>query len=126
MTEQRRGGVAWTLLALRFGLELALLVAIVVVAVSSVGGAVGWLLGIAVAVVAAAAWGVVLSPRRRVDAPLVVRVVVEILLFVAAGIGLALTGLAALGIALVVAEILVVGWLWALGMPPGTNLEDAA
>ena len=50
-----------------------------------VGGVGGWVLGVVVALLVAAVWGVLLSPRRRVAAPVAVRVAVELVLFVAAG-----------------------------------------
>ncbi|HET7900539.1 MAG TPA: DUF2568 domain-containing protein [Candidatus Nanopelagicales bacterium] len=118
-----RSGGTWILLALRFLLEIALLAALAVVAVRALGGVVGWLVGVAVAVVVAVVWGVLLSPRRRAQAPLGVRVLVEMLLFLAAAVGLAVTGLVGLGVALLAAEVVVVAWLWALGLPPGTDLE---
>ena len=68
-------------------------------------------------------WGLVLSPRRRVGAALGVRVAIEAALFLAAAAGLALTGLTAYAVALLVVEVVVVAWLWALGLPPGTDVD---
>lgn len=110
------------LLALRFALELALLAAAVVVAGRGIGGAIGWVVGVAAALLVATVWGLLLSPRRRVDVPLPARVGVEMLLFVAAGAGLAAVGLPGWGLVLVVVEVVVVAALWALGLPPGTHV----
>jgi len=101
----------WVLLTFRFLLELALLAAYVVALGRLVGGVLGWVLGAVVAVVVAGVWGLLLAPRRRVQAPLALRVVVELVLFVAAGALLAASGLVVLGIALVAAELLMLGLL---------------
>ncbi len=118
---QRISGLPWALLAVRFLLELALFVTPVVVALRELGGARGVVVGGVVAAVVVLLWGVLLSPRRRYDAPLALRVVVELLLFVAAAWGLAATGLLPVGVGLLVLEVVVLAWLWALGLPPGTD-----
>ncbi|MFN8149392.1 MAG: DUF2568 domain-containing protein [Candidatus Nanopelagicales bacterium] len=123
---ERTGGLTWVLLALRFLIELALFVTPVVVAVRELGGALGVVVGVVVAAVVVVLWGVLLSPKRRIDAPLGVRVVVELLLFVAAAAALAVTGLLTLGVVLLVLEVVVVAWLWALGLPPGTDADLTA
>lgn len=105
------GALLWLLLTFRFLLELALLAAYVVAIGRLVGGATGWLLGIVAAVLVAAVWGVLLSPRRPVRSPVVLRVVVELALFVLAGALLAASGLVLLGVLLVAAELLVLGLL---------------
>ncbi|MEZ5184355.1 MAG: YrdB family protein [Candidatus Nanopelagicales bacterium] len=110
------------LLAVRFALELTLL------------GTLGWLgfrlvdntlaatlIAVAVVLATASVWGLLLSPRRRVNAPLGARVVVELLLFAVAAAGLALTGLPVAGISLFVIEVAVLGGLAALGYPPGSD-----
>ncbi|MGD9955859.1 MAG: DUF2568 domain-containing protein, partial [Candidatus Nanopelagicales bacterium] len=90
----------WLLLTFRFLLELALLAAYVVAVGRLAGGVLGWVAGAVVALLVAAVWGLLLSPRRRVQAPLAVRIVVELLLFVAAGVLLAASGLLVLGVLL--------------------------
>jgi len=122
MTQRGSGALAWTLLALRFLVELALFVAPVVVAVRMIGGVIGVLVGIAVAVVVIALWGVLLSPRRRVDAPLAVRVGLEGALVIVVALALSATGLGVEALVLVVLEVVVVMWLWSMGLPPGTDV----
>ena len=99
------------LMGLRFLLELALLAAYVVGAVRLVPGALGWLLGLLLVVVVAAVWGVLLSPRRPVRWPVLVRVVIELALFAGAGALLAASGLVTWGAVLLLAELAVVGLL---------------
>ena len=101
----------WVLLALRFALELALLAAYAVACARLVDGWPGIALGAAAAVAVAVVWGLLLSPRRRIAAPVAVRVVVELLLFAAAGLLLAASGLPALGAALVLSEVVVLSLL---------------
>jgi hypothetical protein len=104
---------AWValLIGLRFLLELALLAAYAVGAVRLVGGALGWALAVVLVAVVATAWGVLLSPRRPVRWPVLVRVVIELALFALAGALLAASGLVTLGAALLLAELAVVGLL---------------
>lgn len=123
MADESRGPITWTLLALRFLVELALFFSPVVIARRAVDGLGGLALGVVVAVAVAVVWGLVLSPRRRVGAALGVRVAIEAALFLAAAAGLALTGLTAYAVALLVVEVVVVAWLWALGLPPGTDVD---
>lgn len=118
---QRTGAVAWALLALRFLVELALFFSPVVIGRRAVDGVGGIAVGLVVTVAIVVVWGLLLSPRRRVDLPLAARVVIESLLFLGAAAGLAATGLVALAVALLVVEVVVVGWLWLLGMPPGSD-----
>lgn len=81
----------------------------------------GWMLAIGLVVVVAVGWGLLLSPRRRVDLPLAVRVAIEVVLFAAAAVGLAWAGYAVWGWALLIGEVVVLVWLWAVGMPPGSD-----
>ena len=115
------------LLAARFVLEIALLVG-VGVAVWAVPLAALWrvLLVVAAVVAVAAVWGLLLSPRRRVAAPLAVRVVIELALFVAVAAGLAVAGHVAAAVVLVAGEVGVVSALAALGLPPGSDVGAAA
>lgn len=114
-------GVA-VLLGLRFLLEVSLLVSWAVI-----GAAVADrpLVGVAVAVVTvlgvAAVWGLLLSPRRRVDLSLPWRVFLELALFAAAGVGLAASGHLGAGVALVAAEVVILTLLAVQGLPPGSD-----
>ena len=120
----RLGDMTAVLLALRFMLELALLAAL---------GVIGWnafdntilsvIAAIALVVVAAAAWGALLSPKRRLDVPLALRVVIELCLFIAASAGLWATGYAGAGLALLGGEVVVIVALGLLGLPPGTHVD---
>lgn len=110
----RAGAGVVVLLALRFLLEVALLVALLVGAVSSVGvtsPVAGWLLGAVLVVLTAVVWGVFLSPRRRVHLPLAVRVVVELLLFLGAALLLWAGGHEVAAGVLIVAEVVVLAAL---------------
>jgi Protein of unknown function (DUF2568) len=79
-------------LALRFFLELAALVALVVSGVQLVHGLLGWLLGLAALMVAAVAWGLFVAPRARIAIPTAGRLAVEIAVFAVATAGLFATG----------------------------------
>jgi hypothetical protein len=68
-------------------------------------------IGVLAALLVALVWGIFLSPRRRVQSPVAVRVGAELVLFVVAAWLLAASGLLALGVVLVVAELVVVGLL---------------
>lgn len=80
-------------LLVRFLLELALLAACVV--------ALGWLVGLGVAVLVAVVWGLFLAPRARLVLATPVRLAIEIGLFVLAGVALVATGQLAFGLVLV-------------------------
>jgi hypothetical protein len=75
--------------------------------------------GVAVALVVATVWGLLLSPRRRYDASPAVRIAVELVLFAAAGAGLWLSGLPGWGAALVGTEVVVLALLRRPGEPVG-------
>jgi hypothetical protein len=122
--EDGLGVATWGLLTLRFLIELVLFVAPVVIAVRALGGFVGFAVGVAAAAVVIVLWGVLLSPRRRVDPALSVRVAIEVLLVLAVAWGFAVTGLVTAALALVVAEVVTVGGLWLLGLPPGSDVGD--
>jgi hypothetical protein len=108
---RRTSGPVYALIALRFLLELALMTAWVVAPVRLLGGVLGWLVGLLLLVAVTAVWGVLLSPRRRVRLPLGARVVIELVLFVAAAALLAASGLVGLGVGLLVLELLDLGLL---------------
>jgi O-antigen/teichoic acid export membrane protein len=111
------------LLGVRFLLELSLLAALGIVGFNaSDDAAVGALIGAALVISAATVWGAILSPRRRLDPPVGVRLTVELALFAGAAIGLAATGYPTWGAVLFTAELLTVGALWAMGHPPGADV----
>ncbi|MDO8309290.1 MAG: YrdB family protein [Actinomycetota bacterium] len=111
------------LFGLRFLLELCLVAAMALVGWAAFDQPlVRFLSALALAVITAALWGVLLSPRRPVDLPVAARVGVELLLFAAAAAGLAAQGRAVWGLALLVAEAVVVLALFAVGHPPGSDV----
>ncbi len=106
-------------LAIRFALELTMIGVYFAWGYAMAGGgAVGVLAGIAVALLVAAVWGVLLSPKARVALHPAVRTGVEILVFVGAAAALAYLGHLGWGVALVVADIAVLAALAALGGQP--------
>jgi hypothetical protein len=112
--------VVTVLLALRFVLELCLLGSMAVIGLAAFENAAAGILTAATLVAAVGAlWGALLSPRRPVDLPLPLRVVIEIVLFVIAGFGLAVSGHPSAGVVLVIAELVLLPGLAALGHPPG-------
>jgi hypothetical protein len=112
--------VAAVLLGLRFVLELCLLAAAATIGAAAVDGPVASAVaGIAVALAVAMLWGLLLAPRRRVDLPLAVRVIVEVALFLAVGAGLVAAGRVGAAVALVAAELVLLPLLTFLGHPPG-------
>lgn len=114
--------VVIVLLGLRFVLELALFTTIGVLAARlSTVGWLRWALALGMVSVTVVIWGVLLSPRRRVDLSLPVRVGIELALFAVAAFGLAWTGHATWAWALLVSEVIVLVSLWVLGSPPGSD-----
>jgi hypothetical protein len=110
------------LLALRFVVELALFAAVAyVVSRVAEGTVVRVLLGVLGLAAVTTLWGVLLSPRRRFDLPLTWRVVLELALVGLAAAGLVRLDHPTLAFALVVAEVVVVGALTALGFAPGAD-----
>jgi hypothetical protein len=122
MSSARSGPVLVTLLALRFVVELGLFAAPVAVAWSAVGGVLGVGVGVLASALVATLWGLVLSPRRRFDPPLAVRVALELLLMTAAVVGLLLTGHTGWAVALAVGEVIDLAGLALLGIAPGTDV----
>jgi hypothetical protein len=110
------------LLGLRFVVELALFAAIAyVVSRMAEGTVLRLLLGVVGLAAVTTLWGVLLSPRRHVDLPLTWRVVLELALVGIAAAGLLRLDHPTLALALVVAEVVVLGALAALGFPPGAD-----
>ena len=115
------GDVLPAVLAVRFALEVVLLAAVGWWGAQVVAGWPGVALGISLVVVVAAVWGAVVSPRARVRAPGSVRVAVEVGLFGLAGLALASVGQVWWGVALVLADLAVIGALALLGRRAGTG-----
>jgi Protein of unknown function (DUF2568) len=114
--------VSVTLLSVRFVWEIALLIAWAYVVAGLVDSAVGqWVVGGLAVVVVAGVWSVFLSPRRRLDLPLALRTVMELVLFGGAAVGLVAAGAVTAGLVLVVGEAASLVGLWALGLPPGSD-----
>ncbi len=110
------------LLVLRFLLELLLFASFSFIGWTALdGGVMGIVAAVALPVVVAIGWGVLLSPRRIVDAPLWLRTVVELVLFACAAVGLWFGGLGIAGLGLMIAEIVVLAALWAVGQLPGAH-----
>ena len=95
------------LLAARFALEVLLLAAYAVIGTGLAAGWLGWALALVLVLLVAGVWGTWLAPKRRIDAPPSVRVVLELALFLGAGIGLGLVGHPQWGVILVAAEVVV-------------------
>jgi hypothetical protein len=91
-------------LAVRFALELCALAALAYAGFQA-GGAVGWLLAVALPVAAAALWGAFVAPKRAVDASAPVRLLVEALVLGGAAVALALADRVVLGVALAVVAL---------------------
>jgi peptidoglycan/LPS O-acetylase OafA/YrhL len=97
-------------LALRFLLELAMLAALAYWGSQTGTGAVSILLAIVAPCAAALVWGIAVSPKARLQVPLRLRVVIELVLFglaVAALVSAGQPGLAWAGAACVVVSELV-------------------
>jgi hypothetical protein len=110
------------LLGLRFALELALFAVVWWLGAGlSTSAPLSWVLAIGGAGAVVAVWGVLLSPRRRVDLPLPARAGIELVLFTAAALGLAASGHLVWAAVLLGSEVVVVVALWALGFPPGAD-----
>jgi hypothetical protein len=114
------------LLTLRFLLELTLLVAF------GIGGwhlvdATGWqvVLAVALPVLAASVWGLLLSPKAKWTTPLGLRIVIELALFAMASALLWSAGPVGFAVALLVAEVVVLSSLIATGTPPGAAPDNA-
>lgn len=110
------------LLGVRFVLELALFTTIGVLAARlSTVGWLSWALALGMVSVTVVIWGVLLSPRRRIDLSLPVRVGIELALFAMAAFGLVWIGHAPWAWTLLASEVIVLVALWVLGSPPGSD-----
>ncbi len=122
--EERASSGTGVLLIARFILELWLLTAFVGIGIGLVDGPLGWLLAAVLVLAAMVVWGLFVAPKRRVDSPLAVRIVIELALFVAAALGLAAIGHPLWGVILLVAELVVLGLLRRPGEhPPGAAFD---
>lgn len=115
-----------TFLGVRFLVELALVAAPVLVGVRWLGGVAGVAVGLVGSAAVATVWGLALSPKRRLNARLLVRVALELALIGAAAAGLALVGYGTWAAALVAGELVSVLVLAALGLPPGSDVGRAS
>ncbi len=94
-------------LAVRFALEIALLVGVATVAYHLFPEWWGWLIAIGAVVVVAVLWGVLLSPKAVVPLPAAARLVIEAALFIGVGVCLFSIGygvLAAIGVVVWIAD----------------------
>ena len=111
-------------LVFRFLVELALFAGATVAASHIVSGGIGRVLFAVAGLVAIVAfWSTFLAPKRPIRMSLPVRVILEVLLFVLVGLGLWWAGFTWAAIALVGAEALVLGALFALGEEPGRHYD---
>jgi hypothetical protein len=114
--------VTVVLLGLRFILELALFAVIGVLGFRlSATPLLGWALATGLVVLTVVVWGLFLSPRRRIGLRLPVRVSLELALYAVAALGLAGSGYAPWGWALIGSEAVVIVALWLRGLPPGAD-----
>lgn len=99
-------------LVVRFLLELALLLGVVLLVRQIVPGAWGWILAILAAVAVAVIWGLFLSPKATVPLPPAAALALEGLLFAGTGLGLFAVGFALpaiLGVAIWIVDRAVLG-----------------
>ncbi|HSJ50348.1 MAG TPA: YrdB family protein [Actinomycetota bacterium] len=92
-------------LAVRFLCELAMLAGLAYWGFQRGEGALGWVLGIGAPLIAAAMWGLFVSPKAVVPVPGQTRVMIEFFLFGFVALALANAGVPALGVALGLAGI---------------------
>jgi quinol-cytochrome oxidoreductase complex cytochrome b subunit len=103
------------LLAVRFALEIAALVALGYWGFETGDGVLGVFLGIGAPLVAAVAWGTFVSPKASVKLPEPLRVAVELLIFAAAAGALAHAGRAGLALAFAAVVLVHIVLMYALG-----------
>lgn len=111
------------LLGLRFVVEMCLLAAYAIVGYSAFESRwAGAVAAVALVIIVAACWGVLLSPRRQINLSLPVRVTLELVLFALAAVALVASGYPALAAVLVSAELITIGALALKGYPPGSDV----
>ena len=103
------------LLAVRFALEIAALVALGYWGVETGDGVVGVVLGIGAPLVAAVAWGTFVSPKASVKLPEPLRLAVELIIFAAATVALAAAGQTGPAIAFAAVVLVHIVLMYALG-----------
>ena len=103
------------LLAIRFALEIAALVALGYWGFETGDGVLGVVLGIGAPLVAAVAWGTFVSPKASVKLPKPLRLAVELLIFAAATVALAAAGRDGLAIAFAAVVLAHTVLVYALG-----------
>jgi hypothetical protein len=113
-------------LAVRFALELALLVVVAWWAWDRVGSWGGLALAAILVAAVAVAWGAVVSPRARLAVPSLVRIAVEVALFGAAALALVGLGRPAWGALLLAADVLVIAVLAWHGRRAGPGWSPSA
>jgi hypothetical protein len=96
-------GLGGVTLTVRFLCELALLAALAYWGFHVGDGAGGWVLGLGAPLLAAAVWGAFVAPRARWPVP--ARVALELVLFAAAAVALAIAGQPVLAVVLGVAAL---------------------
>jgi Protein of unknown function (DUF2568) len=103
------------LLAVRFALEIAALVALGYWGFETGDGVLGVVLGLGAPLVAAVVWGTFVSPRASVKLPEPLRLAVELLFFAAATIALADAGKSGLAVAYAAVVLAHIVLMYALG-----------
>lgn len=83
------------------------------------------MLAIALPVAAATVWGLLLSPKARLSAPLGIRIALELVVFAVASALLWIADHHAAAVALLGGEVVVLVGLLVRGTPPGTTAELA-
>ena len=100
---------------LRFLLELCAVAAAGYWGFAAADGALAWLLGIAAPVLIIMLWGALVAPRAEHRLPDPLRLILELWIFAAASVGLAVAGQPVLGAALAIAVVTNIGLMFALG-----------
>jgi quinol-cytochrome oxidoreductase complex cytochrome b subunit len=103
------------LLAVRFALEIAALVALGYWGFETGDGVLGVVLGVGAPLVAAVAWGTFVSPKASVKLPEPLRLAVELLIFAAAAGALADAGRAELALSFAAVVLVHIVLMYALG-----------
>jgi hypothetical protein len=103
------------LLALRFALEIAALVALGYWGFDGHDGVLSFILGVGAPLVAAVTWGTFVSPKASVKLAEPLRLAVELLIFAAATVALADEGRSALAVAFAAVVLAHIALMSALG-----------
>jgi hypothetical protein len=93
-------GLRGVTLTVRFLCELALLAALAYWGFHAGDGVGAWLLGLGAPLLAAGVWGAFVAPRARWPVAIPARVALELVLFAAAAVGLAVAGQPVLAVVL--------------------------